>query len=283
MGYAPTLAPTPYAFSTCMIMAKVCEGVKRVRECEALLGELAAAASEDTSKTPDRQDVEEREGVEKQMLASKQQALCFWRLLDEQRSNAHAKSIADVCDLPDMAEVEGEEEGGEHDDGKNAERREETRVEKAERVLAEVEKLWSEEKGTMEEWAKELGKDAPILGNTNVAAQGVRLQAAPLAWGVMLNLIEVFDTCFPQPLCMSDNPHFELKSQQANRVAQLARSFVCLKEGSRIKALQELDLLLHPETPDAIQHLIVLQAEPNAGCVCVCVCEREREREKERV
>ena len=94
-----------------------------------------------------------------------------------------------ICDLASYPSV-AEEDGGEED----------ART-KRKRLLEEMDQVITDSSPKMQEWEKEVNKDTEALkiGNTNVAAHGVRLQIGDLAWGVMLNLSEIIDACYPEP------------------------------------------------------------------------------------
>ena len=146
------------------------------------------------------------------------------------------------------------------------EEKEDTKA-KRQRLLDEMNQMLTELEPKMKEWEKQVGKDKEEhkVGNTNVAAHGVRLQIGDLAWGVMLNLSEIVDACYPEPSKMPGIEQFDEYNAQRMYLEELSASFVCLKDGSRIHALKDLDDLLHPDVESTVETVIVLQGEPNSG------------------
>ena len=277
MRYPATLASPPYAFSTTLILSKLRESVDAVQEREELL-----ACHSSSSSPPGKDDQE--------LLTCMRQALSWWHLLLEQNSHPHWKHcIADLHDFDDYAQGRADkpadanpagdgdgdslpagQQRGEHESegggGLAMAAACESRAGKVERVVREIQRVVAELQDRMTKWRAKLaessGKQGSALGNTNVAAAGVKLEVSPLAWGVMMNLIDVLDTCFPEPSRMPADAHVQKREAQARLLEDLCAAFVCLQDGSRQAALAELDALVHPPRGQPVEHLVVLVRLP---------------------
>jgi hypothetical protein len=150
----------------------------------------------------------------------------------------------------------------------------ESRAGKVERVVREMQGVVAELQDRMAKWRAKLaessGEEGSALGNTNVAAAGVKLEVSPLAWGVMMNLIDVLDTCFPEPSRMPADAHVQKREAQARLLEDLSASFVCLQDGSRQAALAQLDALVHPPRGVPVEHLVALVRLPSCPHASSC-------------
>ena len=289
--YPATLASPPYAFSTTLILSKLRESVDAVQEQEELL------ACHSSSSPPPRKDDQE-------LLTCMRQALSWWHLLLEQNSHPHWKHcIADLHDFDGYAQgradkpldatpaghghgdgdgdgdslPEGQQRGGQESEGGGGlamAAAGESRAGKVERVVREMQGVVAELQDRMAKWRAKLaessGEEGSALGNTNVAAAGVKLEVSPLAWGVMMNLIDVLDTCFPEPSRMPADAHVQKREAQARLLEDLSASFVCLQDGSRQAALAQLDALVHPPRGLPVEHLVALVRLPSCPHASSC-------------
>ena len=118
--------------------------------------------------------------------------------------------ISDLASYPSLKDEDGEEE--------------DTKA-KRKRLFEEVAQVLTDLGPKMQEWEKEVNKDkkGTEVGNTNVAAHGVRLQIGDLAWGVMLNLSEIIDGCYPAPSKMPGIEQFDESQAQRMYLEEVSR------------------------------------------------------------
>jgi hypothetical protein len=236
-SYSPCLSSQPYTFSSHLVITKVKELWKGIQKPE-----------EDAEK----------------LKKLKTELLTWWKLLEEQKSNKWKAHIAESAIIADLGSSEkrgvqedgraaGIEKGGGNDgdaneegvqendndakDAKPDQKQDENLKQDAVKQILEFIKEYEPRIKEMQE-DKELKQ--PSVGNTNVAAHGVSLSLrsmSKLTLGVLLNLREVVDACYPEPTCMPDNTHLAEQYAQSRYIEELSASFVCLKDGSRLKAL----------------------------------------------
>jgi len=202
--------------------------------------------------------IEKPEKDAEKLKKLKTELLTWWKLLEEQKSNkwkAHIAESAIIADLDSSEQrgvqedgrAEGIEKGGGNDGDANEEgvqdptpdekQDEKLKPDAVKQILEFIKEYEPRIKEMQED--KEL-KPQPSVGNTNVAAHGVSLSLrsmSKLTLGVLLNLREVVDACYPEPTCMPDNTHLAEQYAQSQYIEELSASFVCLQDGSRLKAL----------------------------------------------
>lgn len=264
-AYTAALGRVPYSFSSCLVMNKAKAKLRDVRERER--GAKGALPPGDME----------------QIRAQKREAVSWWLLLVEQESHEWRSQISDLNRLGGLESREVDEGerwsaaasmAGDLDvarriedssEGQGLVKGQQAGDAKARRVLAELESFVQENRATFEEWIQELGQDAPQVGNTNVAAEGVNLTTGTLAPGVMMSLMEVLDACYPEPSKMPADAYYQVQEAQAAYMEELSSTFVCIPEGSRIAALGRLDDALHPDEGCQVEAVVVLLGDANSG------------------
>jgi len=248
--YTPSLSDVPYAFSTQLVLGKLKDTMADVQDQTAL---LQASTTSDAA----------HHRMRAELRAQQRLAVSWWRLLVEQHSHEWRAHISDLDAAAD-ADVDADAEAL---DSHATEGAQPGVQDRAARVLEDIGALLEQHRGTLEGWIKDLGHEAPAMGNTNVAAKGVNLKIGTLGCSVMLNLMEVFDAVYPEPCKMPGSALHDMRDALGAYLEELSASFVCLPQGSRIQALSQLDDALHPHAPDpaAIDTVIVLQGEADSG------------------